>query len=151
MTLHPGEPPTGRGATGHEAVDLADCGQGVGLRPVTSEGDDEVGPHPRPVALQVDEHVADEMLDAVVGRVVPPRLGDDGVNAFGHATGCARHGVVDEQVAQVVEAALVGRRLRALEAVVARLQAELLAPLAAAERRQLVGLLRRLVAHQGTT
>lgn len=44
-----------------------------------------------------------------------------------------------------------GRRLRALEAVVARLQAELLAPLAAAERRQLVGLLRRLVAHQGTT
>jgi DNA-binding MarR family transcriptional regulator len=44
-----------------------------------------------------------------------------------------------------------GRRLRALEAVVARLQAELLAPLAAAERRQLVRLLHRLVEHQGAT
>ena len=43
------------------------------------------------------------------------------------------------------------RRLRSLEAVVARLQDALLAPLSAAERRQLVGLLRRVVEHHGTT
>ena len=43
------------------------------------------------------------------------------------------------------------RRLRALETVVARLQDALLAPLSAAERRQLVGLLRRVVEHHGAT
>jgi MarR family transcriptional regulator, lower aerobic nicotinate degradation pathway regulator len=43
------------------------------------------------------------------------------------------------------------RRLRSLETVVARLQDALLAPLSAAERRQLAGLLRRVVEHHGAT
>jgi DNA-binding MarR family transcriptional regulator len=43
------------------------------------------------------------------------------------------------------------RRLRALEAVVAGLQDALLTPLSAAERDQLVALLRRVVEHHGAT
>lgn len=43
------------------------------------------------------------------------------------------------------------RRLRSLETVVARLQDALLDPLSAAERRQLVGLLRRVVERHGAT
>jgi MarR family transcriptional regulator, lower aerobic nicotinate degradation pathway regulator len=43
------------------------------------------------------------------------------------------------------------RRLRSLETAVARLQDAMLAPLSAPERRQLVGLLRRVVEHHGAT
>ena len=43
------------------------------------------------------------------------------------------------------------RRLRALEAVVAGLQDALLTPLSAAQRDQLVALLRRVVEHHGAT